>query len=510
MTSAAKHRAVDVATVDYSVVVPTVGRDNLGPLLRSIADSVGPSPAAIVVVDDRTSTSVPLAIPFSDSRVVVVHSGGRGPAAARNTGWRACRSEWIAFVDDDVQVPGDWAAQLAADLNGLASDVAASQSRIRVPMDSSRRPTDDERRTAALAEARWITADMAYRRDVLARVGGFDERFPRAYREDSDLAARVIDAGYRIDSGTRVTDHPPAAGSFFASVKAQRGNRDNALMRRKFGPQWRATVGEGPGRTKHHVATTVAAVAAAGLWSVRRRRAALAAAALWSMSTLEFAIRRTLAGPRTAREIVSMAVTSVLIPPVAVTHRLIGEWKVRRPVRVPRVEAILFDRDNTLIVDVPYLSDPSRVEPVNDARRILDSLRAQGIRVGLVSNQSGVAKKLITPEQLEQVDARVDELLGPFDTKQYCVHDAEAGCGCRKPMPGMIVDAAAELGVDPASCVVIGDIGADVRAASAAGARAVLVPTARTRPEEVLEARQYAEVAHTLREAVDLALGSVR
>ncbi|MBY4127597.1 HAD-IIIA family hydrolase [Rhodococcus fascians] len=510
MTSAAKHRAVDVVTVDYSVVVPTVGRENLGPLLRSIADSVGPAPAAIVVVDDRKSTSVPLAIPFIERNVVVVRSGGRGPAAARNAGWRACRSEWIAFVDDDVQVPGDWAARLAADLGGLAPDVAASQSRIRVPIDSSRRPTDDERRTASLAQARWITADMAYRRDVLARVGGFDERFPRAYREDSDLAARVVDAGFRIDRGARITEHPPAAGSFFASVKAQRGNRDNALMRAKFGPQWRDKVGEGTGRTRQHVATTMAAAAAVALLSVGRRRAGLAAAALWSMSTLEFTARRTLSGPRTTREIASMAVTSVLIPPVAVAHRLTGEWTVRRSARAPRVDAILFDRDNTLIVDVPYLSDPSRVEPVHDARDVLDSLRAQRVRVGLVSNQSGVAKKLITTEQLELVDARVDELLGPFDTKHYCVHDAAAGCRCRKPMPGMIVDAAAELGAEPSACVVIGDIGADIRAASAAGARAVLVPTARTRPEEVLEARRYAQVAHTLREAVDLALGRVR
>ncbi|MFI8567031.1 HAD-IIIA family hydrolase [Rhodococcus sp. NPDC078407] len=510
MTSAAKHRAVDVATVDYSVVVPTVGRENLGPLLRSIADSVGPAPAVIVVVDDRKSTSVPLAVPETGSNVVVVRSGGRGPAAARNAGWRACRTEWIAFVDDDVRVPGDWAAQLVADLDGLAPDVAASQSRIHVPIDSSRRPTDDERRTASLAHARWITADMAYRRDVLARVGGFDERFPRAYREDSDVAARVIDAGYRIERGSRVTDHPPATGSFFASVRAQRGNRDNALMRHKFGPQWRDKVGEGPGRTRQHAATTLAAVAAAGLWSAGRRRAGFAAAAVWSMSTLEFALRRTIPGPRTGREIASMAVTSVLVPPVAVTHRVLGEWQVRARTRVPRVDAILFDRDNTLIVDVPYLADPDRVEPVDDARRVLDSLRAEGIRVGIVSNQSGVAKKLISPRELEQIDARIVELLGPFDTRQYCVHDAEAACRCRKPMPGMIVDAAAELGVEPSACVVIGDIGADVRAASAAGARAVLVPTARTRPEEVLEAHSCAAVAHTLREAVDLALGRVR
>ena len=59
------------------------------------------------------------------------------------------------------------------------------------------------------------------------------------------------------------------------------------------------------------------------------------------------------------------------------------------------------------------------------------------------------------------------------------------GCACRKPAPGLVLQAAADLGVDPADCVVIGDIGADAAAAYAAGARAILVPTARTRPAEI-------------------------
>ena len=58
------------------------------------------------------------------------------------------------------------------------------------------------------------------------------------------------------------------------------------------------------------------------------------------------------------------------------------------------------------------------------------------------------------------------------------------GCACRKPAPELIRQAAAELGVDPADCVMIGDIGADAEAAYAAGARAILVPTPHTRPEE--------------------------
>jgi D-glycero-D-manno-heptose 1,7-bisphosphate phosphatase len=171
------------------------------------------------------------------------------------------------------------------------------------------------------------------------------------------------------------------------------------------------------------------------------------------------------------------------------------------------VRAVLFDRDGTLVHDVPYNADPDLVAPVDDAREVLDALRSAGVRVGVVSNQSGIARGLITPAQLDAVNARVSELLGPFDTWQVCPHGSTDGCACRKPAPGLVLAAAAALGVDPSECVVVGDIGADVGAALAAGARAVLVPTPVTRSEEVEHAREHALVAHDLREAVVLALG---
>jgi len=86
-----------------------------------------------------------------------------------------------------------------------------------------------------------------------------------------------------------------------------------------------------------------------------------------------------------------------------------------------------------------------------------------------------------------------------------CPHGPGDGCDCRKPRPGLVLAAAARLGVDPERCAVIGDVGADVQAARAAGARAVLVPTAVTREDEV---RAAPELAGTLDEAVDLLLGA--
>jgi histidinol-phosphate phosphatase family protein len=170
-------------------------------------------------------------------------------------------------------------------------------------------------------------------------------------------------------------------------------------------------------------------------------------------------------------------------------------------------QLVLFDRDGTLVNDVPYNRDPARVQPVRGAAEALRRLRERGIATGIVSNQSGVALGLLTTDDVEAVSQRVEELLGPFDTRRYCPHGANDGCRCRKPAPGMVLDAAVAVGVTPSSCAVVGDIGSDVSAALAAGARAILVPTPVTRPEEIAAAP---EVAHDLGEAVDLLLSEYR
>ncbi|MFF9485126.1 HAD-IIIA family hydrolase [Streptomyces sp. NPDC014676] len=169
------------------------------------------------------------------------------------------------------------------------------------------------------------------------------------------------------------------------------------------------------------------------------------------------------------------------------------------------VKAVLFDRDGTLVHDVPYNADPGRVRPVDGAREALDALRARGIRTGVVTNQSGIARGLLTEADARRVNRRVEELLGPFDVWAVCPHGPDDGCPCRKPRPGMILRAAGRLRTDPADCVVIGDIGADVEAAHRAGAHALLVPTPQTRPEETSAAPH---VAPDLMTAVHLLLST--
>ena len=202
-----------------------------------------------------------------------------------------------------------------------------------------------------------------------------------------------------------------------------------------------------------------------------------------------------------------MLVTSLVIPPAAVLYRLRGLVEHRGAGPWPSRQVVLFDRDDTLIRDVPYNGDPTTVEPMPGAAEALERLRRQGVRIGVVSNQSGVAKGYITTDDVRRVNARVEELVGPIDVWEICPHDRDDDCDCRKPLPALVERAAGRLGVLPSDCVVIGDIGGDVEAAVAAGARGILVPTGRTRLEEIAAA---SEVAPDLNSAVDLVLGDNR
>ncbi|HET8614568.1 MAG TPA: HAD-IIIA family hydrolase [Actinomycetales bacterium] len=500
-----------VDTPRFAVVVPTLGRPSLAVLLRSLATQQH-APDEVVVVDDRPGPAdVDLQLTVLDAlgagagrSVRVLRGHGRGPAHARNVGWQASRSPWVVFVDDDVVLPDDWSQALLGDLAAATDDVGGVQARIDVPLPADRRPTDWERGTSGLADAVWATAEMAYRREALVEVGGFDERFPRAYREDADLALRVRRNGFQLARGQRRITHPVRPSSAWASVTQQRGNRDDALMRRLHGDAWRTEAGCPPGRLRWHAATAASAAATLLAATTGLRRTATVAAAAWAALTADFAARRIAPGPRTPREVLTMVMTSVAIPPYAVAQRVLGTVAHRSQPRWScPVKAVLLDRDGTLVDDVPYNGDPAQVRPVPGAREAVRRLREAGLAVGVVTNQSGIARGLLTPEQAQAVNARVDELVGPFDTWQVCPHGPDDGCECRKPAPGMVLAAAEELGVLPHEVVVIGDIGSDVEAARAAGARGVLVPTDRTLPAEVRRARH---VVRDLTVAVDLVL----
>jgi D-glycero-D-manno-heptose 1,7-bisphosphate phosphatase len=139
--------------------------------------------------------------------------------------------------------------------------------------------------------------------------------------------------------------------------------------------------------------------------------------------------------------------------------------------------AVCLDRDGTVIHDANYPRDPRDVRLIPGAAEALAELQRQGYLIVLVSNQSGIGRGYLTPEEADRVHRRVLAELGAacvrVDGAYYCPHAPEDGCECRKPAPGLLLQAARELRFDPARSFMVGDKESDVEAGRRAGCRTI-------------------------------------
>ena len=141
--------------------------------------------------------------------------------------------------------------------------------------------------------------------------------------------------------------------------------------------------------------------------------------------------------------------------------------------------AVFLDRDGTLMHEVHYCRDPADVRLVDGAGGALRRLKAAGFVLVIITNQSGIARGLLTEADFEKVQVRLMELLGDeLIAAAYMCPDGPAGeSGRRKPSPAMVQEAVRDLGLDPARSWFVGDKASDVQCGLAAGTRAVLVRT---------------------------------
>lgn len=140
--------------------------------------------------------------------------------------------------------------------------------------------------------------------------------------------------------------------------------------------------------------------------------------------------------------------------------------------------AVFFDRDGTLMEEVHYCNDPSKVRAMAGAAEVLGELRAAGWLNIIVTNQSGIASGRIAPEEYEAVQAELlRQLAGGIDGVYFCADDPSRPTVRRKPGIGMLLEAAAEHGLDLRACWMVGDRDVDVGCGRAAGCRTVLVRT---------------------------------
>jgi len=169
---------------------------------------------------------------------------------------------------------------------------------------------------------------------------------------------------------------------------------------------------------------------------------------------------------------------------------------------------VLLDRDGTIIIEKHYLSDPDQAVLETGAAEGLRRLAALGLELAVVSNQAGVGRGLFPIEAAHAVNARVTEMLASERVSivgwYMCPHAPDAGCRCRKPLPGMAIDAAAAHGFDLAQSFVIGDKRIDVELGHAVGAVGVLLTTGHGMADRAWAEANGVPVCADLIEAADV------
>jgi GT2 family glycosyltransferase len=280
-----------------SVVVPTCGRAGL--LQRCLAalaaQSLPREEYEVIVVDDSRARD--------------------GPAAARNRGWRRARAPLVAFTDDDTVPDRDWLRNALPHFEDPSVDCVTG--RIVMPLGSA--PTDYERDAQGLERAEFVTANCLVRRHVLERLGGFDERFRLAWREDSDLHFRLLSAGRRIvRAPDAVVVHPVRPAPWGVSLRQQKKVVFDALLFRKHPRLYRSRIRRLP-RWDYYAITgsLFLGLAIPGILLV------------WGALTARFFFRRLQGTSKAPRHLLEMLVTSIAIPPLAVFWRLVGALRYR-------------------------------------------------------------------------------------------------------------------------------------------------------------------------------------
>lgn len=313
-----------------SVVVPTYKRpDLLQRCLNALVQQTVPTREYEVIVaddgpDDDTRSCVDTIAQTTNVvlRYVPVTTT-QGPAGARNAGWRAARAEIIAFTDDDTIPEVGW---LAAALKHFTPDVMAATGQVIMPISDP--PTDYELDANGLTRAEFVTANCFVRRSVLEDIGGFDERFQLAWREDSDLHFALLTRGYGIGHIPEAAVlHPVRPAPMGVSIKQQRKVVFDALLYKKWPRLYRTRIRPRPPWNYLAIVACLAIAAVAVLAGVPR--IALLALVAWAALTLHFCWLRLRRTARTPKHILEMLYTSVLIPPLAVYWRLVGAWRFR-------------------------------------------------------------------------------------------------------------------------------------------------------------------------------------
>lgn len=319
-----------------SVIIPTCGRPQLlSRCLQALARQENAGAWEVVVVDDAGD---PAAAPVVDEARALFPDKvpvrclrlerNAGPAAARNAGWKQAAYQVIAFTDDDTLPAPDW---LALGLRAMSREhVVAVAGGVQVPLRAE--PTDYERNESRLGEAAFVTANCFVSKTALEKIGGFDERFRAAWREDSDLHFRLLQhaalTGQRIvrDPAAQVI-HPVRKAGWGVSLRQQQKSFYNALLFKKHPWHYRRGIQSHPPYLYYgYVAGVVMALVGV---LTNLKTLAVMGAMLWFWCYAVFLGRRLRDTSHRASHVLEMVITSLVIPFLSIYWRLRGALAFR-------------------------------------------------------------------------------------------------------------------------------------------------------------------------------------
>ncbi len=325
--------ALEAPPMLVSVVVPTCNRVHL--LARCIDalldQTLPPSDFEIIIVDDAPGYHSRQLATMWQARCAehglqlryLPNHGMRGAARARNLGWRLARAPMVAFTDDDTIPMPSWLSEALAVTDDRTDAVCG---RIEVPVPE--RPTDYQADARRVETSDFVVASCFVRKSVLANLGGFDERFRRPWRQDSDLYFRLLDSGAIIVRAPRaIVIHPLPPAPWGVSLLQPRKIAFDALLYKKHPRRYRESIRATP-RWDYYATVAALALALGGL-AANMPLTAATGAALWLGMTAALCTRRLRGTSRSASHVAEMLFTSALIPPLAVFWRMAGAIRFR-------------------------------------------------------------------------------------------------------------------------------------------------------------------------------------
>ncbi|WP_128546481.1 glycosyltransferase family 2 protein [Larkinella soli] len=315
-----------------SVVIPTYKRPQL--LTRCldalIAQEMAPDAFEVIVVDDGNDADTRAAVEAVAARSALNlrylgQPERRGPAAARNRGWRAAKSPVIGFTDDDCIPAPDWISQAVEAFRNGAQVISG---RVRVPLRDQ--PTEYEKITSLLETAEFVTANCFCRRAALEAVGGLEERFDIAWREDSDLQFKFLEKGIPIEKRPEALIlHPVRTSPWWASLKDERKNAYDALLYKRHPRLFRERIPRYLGLVTLYYAVVISFLVGVGLGLAGEPRGASAAFGVWAVCMVVLVGMRLQRSDWAPASFVPVLMTSVLTPFLSVYWRLYGAFKYR-------------------------------------------------------------------------------------------------------------------------------------------------------------------------------------